>query len=619
MCGIAGIVAPDVQAYAAALQRMVDALRHRGPDAAGLHSFQNCALGHARLSIVDLSCGAQPMLDETAHTAIVFNGEIYGYRDLRQALSSDYQFHTTSDTEVILALYAKYGSAMMSHLPGMFAFSIWDEQKQQLFCARDRFGEKPFYYAIGTNGEFIFASELKSLLASECIQPVLSRRSLAHYLRRGYIYPTRTIYENVHTLPPAHSLLYADGKVHIEKYWHLPTQRPQFSLSEASEEFREHLDRAVGNQLIADVEVGAFLSGGLDSSTLVALAARKLPKLKTYSFGFSKGLSELPYAKAVADQYGTEHVELREEGHDIGTLLCQMQEVYDEPFYDSAMIPTYLICKLARQYGKVVLAGEGADELLGGYQWWYLRSMRMEQEKNTSSSMLPLLYTTAIWEQLLQRVHPTPNGAARKWRDRLRAVRDWKLFGSIVKEHQAQTSFVTDEELSQLGLGQYPDESIVTSRDWEPSDTINDALWLDVEDYMAGDILVKTDRAAMAHGLELRSPFLDVDFASFCLSLPPEFKVTRQSDKLILREAFAGDWPEAIRTRHKQGFGASLDNWVAEPSVQELKHEYLDNPGRKVFQILPFEGVQRFMAGNARKIWLLLVLALWAETHSFDL
>jgi asparagine synthase (glutamine-hydrolysing) len=564
--------------------------------------------------------GKQPMPAEDNSVAIIFNGEIYGYRDLREGLSA-YAFRTNSDTEVILALYQKYGRNLAAHLPGMFSFGIWNDKEQELICARDRFGEKPFFYALGSNGEFVFASEIKALLASGIIEPMLSRRSLAHYLRRGYVHPTRTIYENIYTLPPAHFLQFSNGKIQVERYWQLPERFSSLSLSDAVEKFKELLSRAVERQLIADVEVGAFLSGGLDSTTLVTLATRKLPRLKTYSFGFSKGYSELPYARAVAEQCATQHVELFEEGHDIGELLVRMQGIYDEPFSDSAMIPTYLICKLARRYGKVVLTGEGADELLGGYQWWYRRSLMMERERHTSAWVFPTLFAAAAWERLrtLRRASNSDTDfLSRKWRDRWRGVRDWYEHGSIIKEHQAQTTIFGCPESAELGLDNYPDEAAVVTRSWEPSNTSNDALRMDVEDFMAGDILVKTDRASMAHGLELRAPFLDVDFASFCLSLPSNLKVTKRADKLILREAFADQWPEMIKSRPKQGFGASLDDWIQYDSIQDLKREYLDNPQKKVFELISFDASHRFAEGNSRKTWLLLVLALWAETHSFS-
>jgi len=614
MCGIAGIIAPESGAYTQALGRMVKALKHRGPDGDGTHFFPNCALGHARLSIVDLQSGSQPMLEEDGNRGITFNGEIYGYRDIRKNL--DYHFHTTSDTEVILALYAKHGPEMMTHLPGMFSFALWDEKEQSLFCGRDRFGEKPFFYAFGKDGQFIFASEIKALLASYLIQPVVSRSSLAHYLKRGYVHPTRTVYENVYTLPPAHYLRFSGGKASVKRYWCFPETREQLSLSDAVEEFKELLTRAVEKQLIADVEVGAFLSGGLDSSTLVALATKKYPRLKTYSFGFKREFSELPYARLAAKQYSVQNIELLEEGHNIAELLVKMSEVSDEPLYDSAIIPTYLICKLARSSAKVALAGEGADELLGGYSWWYNRSIQMERGKDTSAWVRPALFAAAAWERVgqgLKGIDPGASSAHRKWRDRWRGVRDWRAYGSVIKEHQVQTSIAADYELEQLGLGSYIDESTVTGRCWEPSNTTDDALRVDLEDYLAGDILVKTDRASMAHGLELRAPFLDVDFASFCLSLPAQLKVSGQADKIILREAFLDQWPEALRTRPKQGFGAPLDNWVLDQSIKDLKCEYLDSPDKKLYQLLPFETSRQFARGSARKLWLLLVLAVWAE------
>ncbi|MEW5961407.1 MAG: asparagine synthase (glutamine-hydrolyzing), partial [Chloroflexota bacterium] len=370
VCGIAGIVAPQARQFQAELSCMVDTLRHRGPDGPGTYFFDNCALGHTRLSIIDLLSGQQPMFSPVSGAGIVFNGEIYGYKSLRVSLP-DYPFQTTSDTEAILALYDQYGPGLLSRLPGMFAFAIWDEAHQRLLCARDRFGEKPFYYTWGRKGEFLFASEIKALLASGLVEPVLNRAALAHYMQYLHVHPYQTIYQNIYTLPPAHSLHYEDGQLAVERYWSPPELQPKIELDEAIEQFQVLFDRAVASQLVADVTVGAFLSGGLDSSSIVVAASRHQARLKTFSFGFEDGISELPFAKGVADLYQTDHTELADNHVDIGELLVTMQAVYDEPFADSSNIPTFLISRLARQYVKVVLTGDGGDELLAGYTFWY--------------------------------------------------------------------------------------------------------------------------------------------------------------------------------------------------------------------------------------------------------
>jgi asparagine synthase (glutamine-hydrolysing) len=256
MCGIAGIVAPDAARYRPNLERMVAAQKHRGPDGEGIHVFRDCGLGHRRLSIVDLTCGAQPMFSPSGDVGIVFNGEIYGFQEIRAGLR-DYTFVTTSDTEVMLALYARHGAAMLPHLPGMFAFALWDERRKELFCARDRFGEKPFYYALTDDGAFIFASEIKAILESDLIEPVLDVASLAHYLRRLYVHPHKTIYSNLHTLPPGHMLRFSDGHAWRGCHW-TPPPRAGIGLAEAVEGIPPPDGRAVKRQLVADVPVAAL-------------------------------------------------------------------------------------------------------------------------------------------------------------------------------------------------------------------------------------------------------------------------------------------------------------------------------------------------------------------------
>ena len=320
MCGIIGIIHPQVKDKEHNLEIMLDTLHHRGPDDRGIYFFKQSGLGHTRLSIIDPLNGNQPMVNRTAELGITFNGEIYGYKDLK--LNLDYKFKTDTDTELILALYDIYGNNFVEKLPGMFAFGIWDEKENQLICARDRFGEKPFYYAFGINGEFIFASEIKAILASGLVQPKISNQSIVHFLKRLYVHPHQTIYSNIYSLPPAHILIYKDNKLDVKRYWNLPKLNDKISISEGIEQFRYLFNNAVRKQLVADVPVGAFLSGGLDSSTIVDVASRIQPDLQTYSFGFSNELNnELHFAKAVAEKNNTVHFEMEEKIKDSGILL----------------------------------------------------------------------------------------------------------------------------------------------------------------------------------------------------------------------------------------------------------------------------------------------------------
>ncbi len=607
MCGIAGIVAPDSERYRAALERMVAAVRHRGPDGAGVHVFANCGLGHARLSIVDLTTGHQPMVasNESGEVGITFNGEIYGYRELRRKLS-DYPFKTTSDTEVILALYRKHSNDLPSHLPGMFAFAVWDEREQALFAARDRFGEKPFYYAWGARGEFLFASEIKVLLASGLFKPKLDRGALVHYLRHLYVHPHQTIYRNVFTLPPAHCLSLKSGRLAVERYWQLPVSSEPLSDQDAIDEFKRLFEQAVERQLVADVPVGAFLSGGLDSSSVVAAASRAYPGLKTFSFGFRDSLNELPFAREIAQLYGTEHIELEDQQIDIADLLREMAQVYDEPFADSSNIPTYLISQAARRYGKVVLTGDGGDELLGGYNSWYRPLWHIENGNSGLGRRAALLRSAS---RLLARVRVTTPGG---WWHVIRGAELQAKYSSISRAHLAQNVFFDNEDLYHLGLNGAVAEAIVGEPE-SSTGTLDDALRMDLRNYLPGDILFKIDRASMAHGLELRAPFLDVDFASFCISLPSRLKVTSREDKWILRQCYSRSWTESVRRRAKCGFGAPVGQWLKRDGVASLKRKILDARRHPLFSLISFTASRPFAAHDDYQTWILLTLGLWLE------
>jgi asparagine synthase (glutamine-hydrolysing) len=603
MCGIAGIVAQDAGRHKAALLRMVAALRHRGPDGEGSHLYPDCALGHARLSIVDIAGGAQPMLAPDGKTAIVLNGEIYGYKELRAGRLRDYPFRTQSDTEVLLALYELERHRVLDILPGMFSFALWDDRRHELFCARDRFGEKPFFYATSVDGSFVFASELKAILASGLIDPVLDPEGVAHYLQYLYVHPHRTIYRNIQVLPPAHRLLFRDGRAEVTPYWTLPTTQSQLGPDDAVEQFRELLGRAVARQLVADVPVGAFLSGGLDSSTIVALAARTNGRCKTFSFGFGPVIDELPYARGLAERYGTEHTELVDQDVDIADLLVRMSAVYDEPFGDSSNIPTFLLCQMARQHVTVALAGEGADELLGGYSFWYRSLFNMERAGRLRAAARGMVRVTAA---LCKRAGVTTPDWALAAQEGIALLRQHGTPGAA---HVAQTSYFTADEIKAL----VPTHTCDPHRSVSFARSLDGVLRLDLLHYLPGDILVKADRASMAHGLELRAPFLDWEFASFCLSLPMSLKVTRTSDKVILRQAFAEAWTPAIRTRGKQGFGAPVAHWLRRRSVQALKREVLGNPSSRIYDVVSRVAVAPFASRDDYRTWALLVLALWME------
>jgi len=602
MCGIIGIVTKQSKNYEQELGSAISSLKHRGPDGNGSHFFDNCALGHTRLSIIDLSTGTQPMLSIDNKLGVTFNGEIYGYKELKKELI-DYSFKTSSDTEVILALYHKYHDGMMEKLPGMFSFAVWDEDRQSLFCARDRFGEKPFYYAIGQKGEFVFASEIKAILATGLIKPILNQDAITDYLKHLYINTHQTIYQNIHTLPPAHYLIFKDNQVIVKRYWELPKINTDINLPTAIDKFKELLKQAVTRQLVADVPVGAFLSGGLDSATIVATASQLKNKLQTYSFGFGESINELPLAKLTAEKYNTTHTELRAENYNLAELFLKMQEVYDEPFADSSNIPTYLLTKEAQKYNKVVLTGDGGDEMFGGYSSWY-KPLFYQLEPIYRNIAYILKNIFSVWSPSIRL----------DLYYRLKGLSNKILGKEIVEVHAKKHAYFSDAELEKL-VG----EKIVEDKMSGMEKTLNEIIRHDVTNYMPGDILTKIDRAAMANGLELRSPFLDVDFATFCLSLPTKFKIGDNTDKIILRRAMASNWPLKIQKRSKQGFGSPVSEWLSLPSFKELKKQYLCDDSKKIFKLLNYKACQKTIKKDNYQTWILLTLSVWLEKHEFDL
>ena len=592
MCGIAGIIAGNAENYKTEIIRMTDAIAHRGPDSSHHEFYENAALGHRRLSIIDLSeNGKQPMFSNTKNECIVLNGEIYGYQAIKNQYA-EYPYHGSSDTEVILAMYQRKQEKLIHDLPGMFAFAIWDNENQQLFCARDRFGEKPFYYAIGKNNEFIFASEIKAILASGLIQPKVSSEALSHYLQYGYVSSYQSIYSNIFTLPPAHQLTWKNGEITVSRYYSLPARDRKIGLSDAKEEFTYLLKNAVKKQLVADVEVGSFLSGGLDSSSIVALVAEFLPHQTTISFGYDHKDSELKFAKEIADKYKTRHIEIHEQKKDLATSLLTITPFLDEPFADRSCIPHFEICKSARKNLTVVLSGDVGDELFGGYNFYTVENLL---KNHFSYKNILAQFGLKLYQNIKQTSFITQKNLEHK---------------NILDFHQNSIrNFFNQEERNVLGIN--TDYHQPYSFNPDP-DSLNDIMRIDLEKFVPGNMMVKSDRMAMANSLEVRTPFLDIDFAEFCIQLPEQLKLNNENDKIILREAMGSYWTETIRNRHKQGFGMEVENWFEEENLINLSNDLLKDSNQKVFDFIDFNAAQKFL-DKGQKHWNLLQLALWAH------
>lgn len=606
MCGIAGIAGNPSPENRFSVERMVQAMRHRGPDAFGVETFASCCIGHARLSIVDLGTGQQPMFSADRRQAITFNGEIYGFRLIRQRLAASYNFVTSSDTEVLLALYQKMGKKMLDVLPGMFAFAIWDENSQSLFCARDRFGEKPFYYATLPDGRLVFASELKALLASGLIEPQIDEQSLGHFFKHLYVHPTRCIYKNVKVLPPGHLLRFEGGRCVVEPYWKLPEPvAAPISESEAIEEFTRLFEKSVRNQLVADVPIGVFLSGGLDSSTVTAVAASTVNNLRTFSFGFGENINELPVAESMARRYGTVHKVLQAGNHKISDLLLKTAEIFDEPLADSSTIPTYLISEAASRECKVVLGGDGGDELLGGYDWYKAVAVA---DRSCSGDLTKTLFCKVVGRLL----RPFNQEKAARFSTIAHGMQLRHTLQTDRKILAALNVYFSDSELQTLGIK--PEdiaESAVISADLPDS-----AMRADICNYLPGNILTKIDRAAMACSLELRAPFLDVELAEFCISLPSRLKLKNWTGKYLLRRAYENAWTEEVRKHRKQGFGAPVNVWLSLADVQELQQQIFANGSARIYDFIDRAQVSRILQKRDYQSWIVLVFALWLEKNT---
>src|SRR5438445_3062531 len=559
MCGIVGFSLPDSAdaSNGRLLKMMNDSLRHRGPDDEGFHLEGPVGIGMRRLSIIDLKTGDQPITNEDRSVWVVFNGEIYNYRELTaELLAKGHRFATASDTEVLVHLYEEYGEECVRRLRGMFAFAIWDRSRGTLFLARDRLGIKPLYYAETPKG-FVFASELKAIVRSPWVSRQLSQRALRAYLQYGYVPDPLSILEGVAKLPPAHTLSIRKGRADAPRsYWHstvyfqdamAPSQE-----QETGEALWARLQDAVRSHLVSDVPLGAFLSGGVDSTAVVAIMAQELGvPIKTFSVGFrEEGYNELPYARRVAEWFGTEHHELLVEPGDLG-VLEDVLSALDEPFADASAIPTYLVSKLAKQHVKVVLSGDGGDELFAGYDRYVVDHRRRH---------LGLLGDAGLGRVLRVLSAALPEGAPGKnylynlSLPRLERYLDSiSLFPARALGGLLEPAVVHHESSFATALA--------AGDGLDPLSRLQD---LDLNTYLPGDILTKVDRMSMANSLEARVPLLDHPLVEFACGLPADLRFRAGQTKHLLKRTLRGRVPEEVLTRPKHGFGVPLEVWFTE-------------------------------------------------------
>ena len=581
MCGIVGIF--DIQGSTEIdrnlLSRMNESQFHRGPDEGGLHTEPGLGFGHRRLSIIDLSSGQQPMHSQDGNVVLTYNGEVYNFPDLRQELEAlGYSFKTHCDTEVILYAWQAWGEACVEHLRGMFAFAIWDRPKQTLFLARDRLGVKPLFYAELPNGQFIFGSELKALKQHPLLPKEVDPTAIEDYFGFGYIPDPKTIYRGVYKLEPGYCLMIKRGQqgYRPRQYWDVKFQPASVAdAAQAGEELIERLREAVKIRMMADVPLGAFLSGGVDSSGVVALMAGLSPdpvNTCSISFGDPK-FNESQFAAQVAERYHTAH-RVEQVDPDDFSLIDKLSGLYDEPYADSSALPTYRVCELAKKQVTVVLSGDGGDENLAGYRRyrWHTYEERMrgllpDALRVPLFSTLGSVYPKLDWAPKVLRAKTTLESIGR---DSMAGY-----FHSVsVLSNDMRSQLFSNSLKSEL-QGYQAIEVFRRYREQAPDNPLSMVQYLDLKTYLAGDILTKVDRASMAHALEVRVPLLDHKLVEWMATLPPDLKLQGREGKYIFKKALEPYLPSDILYRPKMGFSVPLSSWFRGPLKQRVQEALL--------------------------------------------
>jgi asparagine synthase (glutamine-hydrolysing) len=615
VCGIAGIAdRPDETVAAADVHRMCQTIVHRGPDDEGIYAQGSVGLGIRRLSIIDLAGGRQPIHNEDESVWVVFNGEIYNFPELRRELETrGHRFYTHSDTEVIVHLYEEMGSDCVKKLRGMFAIALYDERRQFLLLARDRLGKKPLHYA-HVNGRLFFGSEIKTILAVAPELVEINPEGILQYFYFAYIPDPLTAFQRIHKLPPGHLLEYSAGQVTMRQYWDVPAFGTNTaSEEECLEELERRLAEAVRIRLISDVPLGALLSGGVDSSIVVALMARASgTQVKTFSIGFrDQNFNEGEYARMVAERFGTDHHDLVVEPN-ITEALDLLSHMMEEPFGDSSMIPTYYVSKLARQHVTVALSGDGGDELFAGYDRYIVN---LRRGRYVIPPWMGRLYRNYVYPRLPQDVR----GRKFAWNISL-PQRERYLDGlSFLPALHRERNLFTDDFVATAGQLADPLRQFEDYYDGAPArDPLSRLLYLDMKTYLTADILAKVDRMSMATSLEMRCPILDHELVEWVAGLPLKFKFQSGTRKYLLKKlAVRLGIPPALLHRRKQGFSLPLAQWMR----GELKDSLLGilteprTAQRGYFNPSAIRGLLdehfRGRRDHAGVLWLLLVFELW--------
>lgn len=626
MCGICGFLefGERTRADESVLRAMNGTLHHRGPDEAGAEVRGAAGIAMSRLAIIDLACGQQPMASDDGTCSIVYNGETYNFRELRGELEArGRRFRTRSDTEVVLQAYQEWGRDAVRRLRGMFAFCVAHVAggtAERLFLARDPVGKKPLYYW-NDGARFVFGSEIKALLAHPAVTRRVNRRVLPLYLAHGYVPAPYTLFEGIYELPPAHTLtVHADGRMEALPYWDgwLPPERPaRVSEDEACQRLRELLDDAVRSRMVSDVPLGAFLSGGIDSTAVVAYMARHADRpVKTFAIGFGDDptFNELQHARTASRAYGTEHHEFVVTA-DAAELLPKLVVHHDQPFGDSSAIPTYLVARLTREHVTVALTGDGGDELFAGYERFAAARLAERYQKTPAAARA--LVAAAL------RTLPESTGYRGFVRRARRFVESAPL--PLAERYLGWVGIFSPAMIAGMWAdGDTLDPVDHFARQFEPvrgRDPIAQLLYVNARTYLPGDLLVKTDRMTMAASLEARSPFLDTRLIEFAASLPPEIKLRGSTTKHVLKRAMEGVVPRELIRRRKHGFGVPLGGWFRGDLAAWLRDALLapESLGRGYFHP---DAVRRLVdehqsgrRDHAHRLWTLLTLELWHRAY----
>ena len=622
MCGIAGKIYFDLTRLLSSegLRAMAQTMGHRGPDGEGVWTDGNIGFAHRRLAIIDLSTAAtQPMCNEDGSVWITFNGEIYNFDALRKELEAQgHIFKSHSDTEVIIHAYEEYGRGCLERLRGMFAFGIWDKRTRTLFLARDRVGKKPLFYYKAAD-RFVFASEIKALLTDKAVPRQPDPVAIDHFIALGYVPGPRSAFLGIQKLPPAHWLEVRDGRVEIGRYWKLCyTPKRNLSMADASAELDSRLGEAVRLRLVSDVPLGAFLSGGVDSSAVVMHMAEAMNRpVRTFSVGFgAAAFDERQYARQVAKRYGTAHTELVLESP-VADILSRLVWYYDEPFGDSSAVPSYAISELTRRHVTVVLNGDGADEIFAGYDWYKMD--RLIQR----GAIMPLKSrqwfadlarrVPADWKKtsllrkmarLAEVLALPPSRRYAQWVEHFSPQARHRLYADAFKDS------VKDNDVDMLFAAAFAQSD---AKDW-----LDTVLGADVSLYLADDLLVKMDRATMSHSLEARSPFLDHVLMEFVATLPVAFKQAWGQKKRILKATLRKKIPDALLDRPKMGFSVPLAEWFRN-DLRDIAHDTLLSTRAAQRGYFDHREVTRLLdehasgMDHATRLWDLLILELWHQ------